>query len=108
MIADSENDPRARLSSRELQILTLVAEGRPSREVAKILWVTDQTIRFHLGNVYRKLGVRNRIEANHWARALGLVRPIEDDPEGEATSGVREPRRPIKPTLHGSIALDLP
>lgn len=67
---------RARLTRRELEILRLVAEGRPNREVAKILWVTDQTIKFHLANTYKKLGVRNRIEASHWAIARGLVRPL--------------------------------
>ena len=44
--------------------------------MAKILWVTDQTIKFHLANTYKKLGVRNRIEASHWAIARGLVRPV--------------------------------
>ena len=67
---------RARLTRRELEILRLVAEGRPNREVAKILWVTDQTIKFHLANTYKKLGVRNRIEASHWAITRGLVRPV--------------------------------
>ncbi len=67
---------RARLTRRELEILRLVAEGRPNREVAKILWVTDQTIKFHLANTYKKLGVRNRIEASHWAISRGLVRPV--------------------------------
>jgi hypothetical protein len=38
--------------------------------------VTDQTIKFHLANPYKKLGVRNRIEASHWAIARGLVRPL--------------------------------
>jgi len=67
---------RARLTRRELEILRLVAEGRPNREVAKILWVTDQTIKFHLANTYKKLGVRNRVEASHWAISRGLVRPV--------------------------------
>jgi DNA-binding NarL/FixJ family response regulator len=70
---------RARLTRRELEILRLVAEGRPNREVAKILWVTDQTIKFHLANTYKKLGVRNRIEASHWAISRGLVRPVNAD-----------------------------
>jgi DNA-binding NarL/FixJ family response regulator len=73
---DAPNGVRARLTRRELEILRLVAEGRPNREVAKILWVTDQTIKFHLANTYKKLGVRNRIEASHWASARGLVSPI--------------------------------
>src|SRR5581483_214345 len=74
--ADPSNGVRARLTRRELEILRLVAEGRPNREVAKILWVTDQTIKFHLANTYKKLGVRNRVEASHWAITRGLVSPL--------------------------------
>jgi DNA-binding NarL/FixJ family response regulator len=106
---DSPTRAQAPLSRRELEILQLVAEGRPNRDVAKILWVTEQTIKFHLANTYRKLNVRNRVEASHWAIARGFVRPHPgDDPEPGPDVGVREPRRPIKPTLTGGIALDLP
>jgi DNA-binding NarL/FixJ family response regulator len=65
---------RARLTRREIEILRLVAEGRSNREVAKLLWVTDQTVKFHLANTYRKLGVSNRGEASEWAAVRGLVR----------------------------------
>ncbi len=64
---------RPRLTRRELEILRLVAEGRSNRDVARLLWVTDQTVKFHLANVYRKLGVRGRCEAAHWSREHGLV-----------------------------------
>ena len=67
-----------RLTRRELEILRLVAEGRSNREVARLLWVTDQTVKFHLANTYRKLGVRNRFDASLWAIANGVVRePVE-------------------------------
>jgi DNA-binding NarL/FixJ family response regulator len=101
---------RARLTRRELEILRLVAEGRPNREVAKILWVTDQTIKFHLANTYKKLDVRNRTEAIRWAIARGLVppRPDDDPSDDEPDSGVREPRRPIRPFLSGGAVVDPP
>ena len=75
--ADEQDDcvGRCRLTRREIEILRLVAEGRSNREVAKLLWVTDQTVKFHLANTYRKLGVRNRVEASQWAFTRGLVRP---------------------------------
>ena len=98
----------AGLTRRELEILRLVAHGYSTSQVAKTLLVTEQTIKFHLINMYRKLGVSNRTEASHWAVAQGLVRPgdeLRDDPE---LGGVREPRRPIRPTRPGGIALDLP
>jgi DNA-binding CsgD family transcriptional regulator len=96
------------LTSRETEILRLVAEGRPNRQVAKILWVTEQTIKFHLANIYRKLGVRNRIEASRWAQIHILPKHRPDDPESGPDIGVREPRRPIKPSLIDGIALKPP
>jgi len=72
-----------RLTRRELEILPLVAEGKSNREVAKLLWVTDQTVKFHLANTYRKLGVSNRFDASLWAVAHGLVRqPAAERKEG--------------------------
>jgi len=69
--------PSPRLTRRELEVLRLAAEGRSNRDVAKVLWVTDQTVKFHLANVYRKLGVSNRVEAGRWAREHGLLEPVE-------------------------------
>jgi DNA-binding NarL/FixJ family response regulator len=66
-------DPQTRLTSREQEVLTLVAEGRTNHEVAALLWVTEQTVKFHLANVYRKLGVANRTQASSWAHAQGLL-----------------------------------
>lgn len=56
------------LTRRELEILRHVAEGRSNAELAKELWVTEQTVKFHLSNIYRKLGVRNRTQASLWAQ----------------------------------------
>jgi DNA-binding NarL/FixJ family response regulator len=62
-----------KLTRREIEILQLVSGGRSNRQVAEILFVTDQTVKFHLANVYRKLGVRSRFDAARWAREQGLV-----------------------------------
>jgi DNA-binding NarL/FixJ family response regulator len=61
------------LTRREREILCLVAEGRSNAEVARLLWVTRQTVKFHLGGVYRKLRVANRTEAARWAHEHGLL-----------------------------------
>jgi DNA-binding NarL/FixJ family response regulator len=61
------------LTRREREILGLVAEGRSNDEVARLLWVSRQTVKFHLSSVYRKLGVANRTEAGRWAYAHGLL-----------------------------------
>ena len=62
------------LTSRELEVLQLVAGGATNGEIAQKLWVTEQTVKFHLSNVYRKLEVGNRTEASHYAYVNGLVR----------------------------------
>jgi DNA-binding NarL/FixJ family response regulator len=61
------------LTARELEILGLVAEGASNNRIACQLWVTEQTVKFHLSNVYRKLGVANRTEASHRAHVTGLL-----------------------------------
>jgi len=61
------------LTRRELEILQLVAEGHSNAQLARMLWVTEQTIKFHLSNIYRKLDVANRTEASRWAQLRGLL-----------------------------------
>ena len=61
------------MTRRELEILRLAAEGRSNAELARMLWVTEQTVKFHLSNIYRKLGVANRTEAGRWAQRNGLL-----------------------------------
>ncbi len=51
------------LSSRELEVLAMTSAGCTNSEVAKRLNVTVHAVKFHLGSVYRKLGVANRTEA---------------------------------------------
>ena len=57
----------------KLEILQLLAEGHSNADLAKMLWVTEQTVKFHLSNIYRKLGVANRTEASRWAQLNGLL-----------------------------------
>jgi DNA-binding NarL/FixJ family response regulator len=61
------------LTRRELEIVRLVAEGRTNKQIAGTLWVTVNTIKFHLSNIYRKLTVANRAEATRWAERNGLL-----------------------------------
>jgi DNA-binding NarL/FixJ family response regulator len=63
------------LTDRELEILKLVAEGLTNSRIARSLWVTEQTVKFHLSNTYRKLGVANRTEASRYAYMHDLVGP---------------------------------
>ncbi len=61
------------LTDRELEILRRVAAGAPNSRIAAQLWITEQTVKFHLSNVYRKLRVSNRTEASHFAYVHGLL-----------------------------------
>jgi len=70
---ETQEDEGPGLTRRELEILRLVAEGHSNAQLARMLWVTEQTVKFHLSNVYRKLGVANRTEASRWAQLNGLL-----------------------------------
>jgi DNA-binding NarL/FixJ family response regulator len=61
------------ITRREAEILRLVAEGHSNAEVARMLWIAEQTVKFHLSNIYRKLNVSNRTEASRWAQLHGLL-----------------------------------
>jgi DNA-binding NarL/FixJ family response regulator len=63
----------AGLTDREIAILKAVARGLSNQQAGKELWVTEQTVKFHLTNIYRKLGVGNRTEAARYAYQNGLV-----------------------------------
>ncbi len=61
------------LSERELEVLTLLASGRTNSEVAGDLFISVGTVKSHTGNIYRKLGAKNRAEALAHARDLKLL-----------------------------------
>jgi DNA-binding NarL/FixJ family response regulator len=69
-----------RLTRREREILALVVEGMPNAKIAETLWITEQTVKFHLSNIYRKLRVVNRTEAARWAHINGLVLDTRSEP----------------------------
>jgi LuxR family maltose regulon positive regulatory protein len=62
------------LSEREKEILRFLCQGIPNKEMASRLFVSENTIKFHLKNIYAKLDARNRSQAINAARELGLHR----------------------------------
>jgi DNA-binding NarL/FixJ family response regulator len=67
------------LTKRELAILQELAAGLSNEAIAKKLWITRETVKFHVRNIYRKLDVSNRTEAARVAYQHGLVaNPVED------------------------------
>jgi DNA-binding NarL/FixJ family response regulator len=61
------------LTGRETQILTALGTGRANKQIAFELGVTEQAVKYHLTNVYRKLGAQNRVEALRFAAERGLL-----------------------------------
>jgi DNA-binding NarL/FixJ family response regulator len=61
------------LTERETTILKALARGLSNEAIGKELWVAEQTVKFHLTNIYRKLEVSNRTEAARYAYEHGLV-----------------------------------
>jgi DNA-binding CsgD family transcriptional regulator len=61
------------LSPRECEILALLASGRSNKEMARSLGISPNTIKTHVGRVYEKLDVANRVQAIEKARLLTLI-----------------------------------
>jgi DNA-binding NarL/FixJ family response regulator len=61
------------LTPREREVLTLIAEGRSNREIAKALVVTERTARTHVSNILAKLGLASRTQAALWAVREGIA-----------------------------------
>ena len=66
--------PHVSLSSREIEVLRLVAHGASNSEIAAALHITDATVKSHLVHVFSKLGVASRTAAVSAARNLGVLR----------------------------------
>lgn len=90
--AGPEKNPLDELTKREKEVLAMAAEGHSNGKIAKLLWVEEQTIKFHLSNIYRKLDVSNRTEAAklHLLHAQGLAVQRE---------GAKESAELVSPTM---------
>jgi len=63
------------LTAREREILSLLSEGMTSRQIASQLVISERTVNTHIGNIYRKLHVNNRVDAVREAIRIRLVEP---------------------------------
>jgi predicted ATPase/DNA-binding CsgD family transcriptional regulator/DNA-binding XRE family transcriptional regulator len=71
--ARAQNAPEDALSAREREVLQLIAQGRSNREIAKSLFVTEHTVKYHVTSLFNRLDVTSRAEAVARAAALGLL-----------------------------------
>lgn len=83
------DDPTAELTARELEVLRLVAAGKPNKEIATELSISERTARTHVSRILRKLRLSSRTQAALWAVREGLV---EVEPERRQSAG-----RPASP-----------
>lgn len=67
------DEPRVALQQRELQIIRLVAQGYGNRDVGKLLYIGEETVKWYLKLLYRKLGVTSRMGAVDAARKMGVL-----------------------------------
>jgi len=61
------------LSEREMEIMRLLGSGASNKEIAARLYITEGTVKNHITNIFRKLGVSDRTKAARKARELGLI-----------------------------------
>ena len=61
------------LTGRELEVLALVADGLPNRDIARALDISEHTVKFHLASIFGKLGVSTRTEAVQRGLRLGVI-----------------------------------
>ncbi len=61
------------LSKRELEVLQLLSEGKTNKEIAKDLWISEQTVKTHVAHIFNKLGTTDRTETVAHALRTGMV-----------------------------------
>jgi two-component system nitrate/nitrite response regulator NarL len=66
-------DAAAPLTTREVEVLELLAQGLPNKAIAARLGISDQTVKFHVASICGKLGAANRTEAARRALRLGVI-----------------------------------
>ena len=66
------------LTDREIEILELLGTGISNKDIAERLFISENTVKYHVRNVLQKLNVQNRTEAVAFALREGLIRPQKD------------------------------
>ena len=68
-----ENEKSEALSDREREVLRLLADGLSNKRIGETLYISESTVKFHIRNIIRKLGVSKRTDAVYIASKRGLI-----------------------------------
>jgi DNA-binding NarL/FixJ family response regulator len=82
--SDMRASPLERLTQREREVLELVAAGSDNLQISARLGITERTVKAHVSNLYRKMGVQNRVEMAMIAYQSGFARPPPTPPQQQA------------------------
>ena len=82
--ATPPDDPAAKMTARELEVLRVIGAGRANKEIAAELGISERTARTHVSNILGKLGLHSRTQAALWAVREGLVDPDQTPGAGPA------------------------
>ncbi len=72
-VDEEKNDEDFGLTVREIEVLRCIAGGTPNKEISSTLFISLETVKSHVKNIYKKLGVRNRVEAVRFASEKNLL-----------------------------------
>lgn len=70
---DPNGTEKLQLTPRQIEILQLVAQGLSNKEISRCLSVSEHTVKYHLGEIYQRLNLKNREQAVEYARKNGLI-----------------------------------
>jgi len=94
------------LSERELEILRLVSTGASNKEIAQKLFISSNTVKTHIRNIFTKIGVNSRTEAAMYAVNSGLIPGIQSSAETEKSNDISK-RRTRQRLIWGILGLFL-
>lgn len=77
-VRDLQSDPISQLTRRERALLEALSKGQSNKELARAFEISDNTVKFHLSNLYEKLGVKNRAQAISFYFSSRLAREAQE------------------------------
>lgn len=77
-VRHQDQAPGSSLTPREMEVLQALTSGAPNSKIAEQLFITEQTVKNHVSNIFKKLGVETRVEAVLYALRHGLASPDEE------------------------------